>query len=64
MRPATSVTAMLLILIALAHLLRFAFGLEVTVQGVTVPLWVSIFGTIVPAGLAVGIWREHRRAAA
>ena len=59
MKPVTFLTAVLLVLIVVGHVLRLMLRLEVTVGGAVVPLWVSVLGTIVPAGLAVGLWREH-----
>jgi len=48
--------------VAVAHLLRLLLGVEVTVGGTLVPLWVSVIACVVPAGLAVGLWRESRKA--
>jgi len=45
-------------LVALAHLLRLALGWEVTIDGWIAPMWVSIIGTLVPASLAVMLWKE------
>ena len=59
MRPATAVTTVLLLLIAVAHLLRLVFGVPVTVGGTSIPVWVSAVGTLVPAVLAIGLWRER-----
>jgi hypothetical protein len=30
--------------------------------GFVIPLWVSVIACVVPAGLAVGLWRENREA--
>ena len=60
MKPITVIVTGLLVLIAVGHVLRLMLGLEVTVGGGLVPMWVSVLGTIVAAGLAVGLWREHR----
>ena len=45
-------------LVAVAHLLRLLFQVEMFIGGATVPLWASVIGTVVPAALAVGLWRE------
>ncbi len=60
MKPATSATVALLVAIAVLHLARLAFGVEVMAGGTTVPLWVSAVGVVVPGALAAGVWREHR----
>jgi hypothetical protein len=62
MKPATMITALFLAMVAAAHLLRLVLGVEVTVGGTLVPLWVSVIACVVPAGLAVGLWRESRKA--
>jgi len=57
-RPFTAAAAVLLALVALAHLLRVVSGLEVVVGGVSVPLAVSIVATFVAGCLSFMIWRE------
>jgi hypothetical protein len=60
MKLFTTVTAVLLILIAIAHALRLWLGWEVTVNGIAIPMWVSVVALIVAAGLAIGLWRESQ----
>lgn len=60
MRPFTTVTVVLLILMALMHALRLWLGWEVTVSGITIPMWASAAGFFVTAGLAIGLWRERQ----
>lgn len=60
MKPFTTVTVVLLILIAITHALRLWSGWEVTVNGITVPMWVSAVAFIVTVGLAIGLWRERQ----
>lgn len=60
MKPlASRVTAIVLGLIALAHLLRVIFQLEVVVQGVDVPRWVSGVSFVVFGFLASWLWIER-----
>ena len=59
MKPVTTVTAVLLGVVSLAHALRFVLAVPVTVGAVPIPLWVSIVGTALPAGLSFGLWRER-----
>ncbi len=61
MKPATTVAAVLLFLISLAHLLRLVFQVEVIVSGVTLPMWASVLGCVVPAFIAVMLLRESGR---
>jgi Na+/proline symporter len=59
MKPATTITVILLILIAVAHLLRLIFHVEIVADGMTIPMWASVPACIVPAVLAVMVWREN-----
>jgi len=47
------------LLVALAHVLRLVFNVEITVGGTAIPVWVSMVGTVVPAGIALLLWRER-----
>lgn len=60
MKPATTITVILLILIAIAHLLRLIFKVEIVANGITIPMWGSLLACIVPAVLAVMVWRENK----
>lgn len=60
MKPATTITALLLTLVGLGHLLRLLFQVRVTVNDFTLPMWPSIIASIVPLTLAVLVWREHQ----
>ena len=60
MKPFTTVTVVLLGLIAVVQLLRFVLGWTVTVNGLIVPVWLSGVVFIVAAGLAIMVWRETR----
>ena len=59
-KPFTITSVAFFSLIALLQLLRFTLGWEVTVNGVTIPVWVSGIAFVIAAGLAVMIWRETR----
>ena len=61
MKPFTTLAAILLALVALAHLYRLIRPFEIVVQGHVLPQWVSIGGVIVAGGLAIMLWRESRR---
>ncbi|MFH1025259.1 MAG: hypothetical protein V1764_01085 [Nitrospirota bacterium] len=60
MKPATTITAILLMLISAGHLLRLIFQVEITANGVPVPMWPSITGCIIPFVLALLVWRENK----
>ena len=60
MKPAALLTVLFLSLVALLHLVRMIMSVEVAVDGTLVPLWVSIFGVLVPGGLAFWLRREQQ----
>jgi hypothetical protein len=60
MKPFTTATLIVLVLVALVHALRLGQGWIITVNGVDIPMWVSIVGLVIAGGLAVGLWRETR----
>jgi hypothetical protein len=62
MKPASLIAVLAFSLVALAHLLRLVFRIEVLVGGATVPMWVSVVGLIVTGALAMGLWREAQPA--
>ena len=61
MKPATLVSTIFLFVVAILHLVRILFHVELTVNGVIVPMWLSIFGFLFTAGLAIMMWRENWR---
>jgi hypothetical protein len=60
-KPFTLIAIVLLSVIAFLQLLRFVLGWEITVNGMTVPVWASGVAFVVAAGLAVMVWREMRK---
>lgn len=60
-KPFTVVAIGLLALIAVLQLLRFILGWEITVHGLSVPVWVSGIAFLVATGLALMVWREARK---
>jgi hypothetical protein len=61
MKPFTFISAVVFWLIAVAHILRLFGGWEVTLNGMVVPLRVSVLGAVMAAGLAMMLWREMRK---
>jgi len=61
MSPRTylAISASIFALIAIAHLARLAIHFPVVIGSWNVPMWVSIFGVVVPGGLA---WQGFRLA--
>ena len=61
MKPVSLIVSVLLLLIAVIHLVRIVFHVEVIVAGAVVPMWMSVVGCVVTAVLAVLLWRESRK---
>ncbi len=59
-KPFTAIAIAVFGLVAFVHLLRLLFDWYVVVAGVSIPMWVSALGLVVPAGLAAMLWREMR----
>ena len=61
MKPVAVIAIVVFGLVSLAHLFRMGLGWSVTVNDADVPMWVSAVGFIVPAVLAVMLYRESRK---
>lgn len=61
MKPFTTIAVIVFSLIALIHLLRLFFGWEVIVNGMILPIWMSVPGFLIASGLALMLWRESRK---
>jgi uncharacterized membrane protein len=61
MKPAALAAVIVFTVVALAHLLRLVFQVEMVVGGTMVPMWASVVGVVVPLAIAVFLWREQRR---
>jgi hypothetical protein len=61
MKPASTIAAVLLFVVAVVHVLRLVYGWQITVAGDVVPMWVSVVGLVVAGALSVLLWRESRR---
>ena len=61
MKPATTITVILLLIVSIVHLLRLILQVKVTTYLFEVPMWMSIPGCIVTAGLAIWLWKENKK---
>lgn len=66
-KPFTTAAVVVFVLVAVLHLTRVALGWHViigdsvmAVGGTSIPMWVSYLGAVIPAVLAVMVWRESR----
>lgn len=60
MKPFTIIAVVVFSLVSLLQLLRVALAWEVTVNGISIPHWVSFIVCIVAAVLAFKLKREMR----
>ncbi len=60
-KPFTTMASVLLLVVALAHVLRLVYGWQVTIADAFIPMWVSGVGAVVAGGLAVMLWRETQK---
>lgn len=58
--PVIPIVAAFLAIVSLAHLLRIAFGIPVTVADVAIPMWASGLGAVVPGLLAWLLFKGSR----
>ena len=61
MKPAATVTLLFLCLVAILHVLRIIFGVEIIIGGATLAMWPSGFAAVALGSLALWFWREQRR---
>jgi len=60
-KPFTTFAIVVFSLVAVLHVLRLMFRWEVVINGLVMPMWVSVVGIIVAGGLALLVWREAKQ---
>ena len=60
MKTGTFVAMIFLVLVAITHILRVVWQVEVVVGGYFVPMWMSYAAVILTSVLAAAMWNEHR----
>jgi hypothetical protein len=60
-KPFSLIAAVVFGLVAMVQLVRLVLEWPVVVNGINIPLWVSVIAFLVAAGLAVMVWREARQ---
>lgn len=58
MGPAAFLAMLVFAVVAVSHLARVLFQVDVVIGGTAIPLWVSGVGFLITAALAFGLWRE------
>lgn len=61
MKTGALLATLFLALIASLQLIRLILQLPVIIGGVTIPVWLSVFGCLVPGTIAMLLWRENRK---
>jgi len=61
MKPATFAVAVVLGLVAVGHLLRLIFHVNVVIGGWVVPMWISVVGGLAAATLSFLLFLDARR---
>jgi hypothetical protein len=61
MKPATTITVIFLLIVSIVHLLRLIFQVTVMTNLFNVPMWMSVPGCLVTAGLAIWLWIENKK---
>lgn len=59
MRPFTAMAVLVFALVAVVQLLRVLLGWIVMINGILIPIWVSVVICLITIILAIMIWREH-----
>ena len=59
-KPFTLVAVVVFSIVSLLQLTRLLLGWDITINGITIPLWASGVAFAVAAGLAATVWRERR----
>ncbi|MBT8260720.1 MAG: hypothetical protein HKO92_03895 [Flavobacteriaceae bacterium] len=61
MKLFTKISALLLAIVAILHLIRVIYKIDVTVDEIDMPMWISFVGFIVPAILSIGLLKEAKK---
>jgi hypothetical protein len=59
-RPFTLIAALVFFAMALVHVYRIFTQFQIIIGSHTIPMWVSYFGIVIPALLAILLLRENR----
>lgn len=60
MKPVPLITLLLLSLVSFLHLAHLILQVEITVAGGHTPQWPSLFGFLMPAGLAFPLHKDNQ----
>jgi hypothetical protein len=59
-RPITTIAALIFFGVALVHVYRVFTQFQIIIGSHSIPMWISYFGIVIPALLAILLLRESR----
>lgn len=60
MNQFTKIASVIFGIIALLHLLRLIYTIEIVVGNYQLPIWISTVGLVVTIILSIGLWKESK----
>jgi len=60
MKPFSTISVVIFLMISIMHLLRLIYKWEVIVYSMRIPIWVILPGCLFTALLSLMVWRESR----
>jgi len=60
MKSFTTIAIVVFAVICFVHVVRLILGWPANINGMAIPMWVSIIGALVSALLAVMVWKENK----
>lgn len=60
MNQFTKIASVIFGIIALLHLLRLIYTIEIVVGNYQLPIWISAVGLVVTIILSIGLWKESK----
>ena len=60
-RPVSTIVTTVLLIMSLLHVLRMVSQIPIIIGETDIPIWASIFGTLVPGALAILLRKESSR---
>lgn len=58
MKTGTKLAIAVFGIVAIAHLLRLVYAVDVSIGSWNAPMWVSVLGVLVPGVIAILLWRD------
>jgi hypothetical protein len=59
-KPFTVIAILIFAVICVVHILRLFFGWTANINGVSIPVWVSVIAALASGVIAVMLWKENK----